>query len=400
VTTHSTALPDPIQVPAGGWPRARRVCDAFAAGGLVLSAVGFVVNRAQFYHSWLTAFVFVLTVALGTLLFVMLQHITRAGWSVAIRRLAEVSASIVPYLLVLFVPIVIGMRELYPWARPDALQDPLIRHKHAYLNLPFFLIRAAIYFGIWTMLTRYFLRRSLFQDVTKDFRLTVGMQRRAAPGIILHGLALTFMAFDWLMSGDPHWYSTIFGVYVFAGNTLAAFAFLTLVAMTLRHGGWLRHTLRTDHFQDLGRFMFAFAVFWAYIAFAQFFLIWYGNMPEETEWYVHRIAGSWKAFSFFLAAGHFAVPFVLLMSRWVKRRPRFVAALAVWILFMHYLDMHWIVMPMFHSEGFSPSWIDLATLAGISGVFLSLFTRRLAAHALIPVGDPRLPESLALEHLY
>jgi hypothetical protein len=397
---HPTSLPDPIQVPAGGWPRARRIFDVIAAGGLLLSVLGFMVNRPQFYYSWLVALVFVLTVALGTLLFVMLQHITRAGWSVAIRRQAEVSAYLVPHFLILFLPILLGIREIYPWARPDALQDSLVRYKHAYLNVPFFLIRAVIYFGVWTLLARYFLRRSLFQDTSKDFRVTLDLQRRAAPGIILYGLTLTFMAFDWLMSGDPHWYSTIFGVYIFAGNTLAAFAFLTLVAITLRHGGWLRHTVRADHYQDLGRFMFAFAVFWAYIAFSQFFLIWYGNMPEETEWYVHRITGSWKAFSYFLAAGHFAVPFVLLMPRWTKRRPRFVAALAVWILLMHFLDVHWIVMPRLHAEGFAPSWIDLVTVVGIAGVFLSLYTRRLAAHALVPVGDPRLPEALALEHLY
>lgn len=397
---HATALPDPIEVPAGGWPRARRIADVIAAAGLLLSLIGFVVDRPQFYYSWLVGYVFVLTVVLGTLLFVMFQHVTRAGWSVAVRRLAEVSASLIPYLAILFLPVLLGLHAIYPWARPGALEDPLIRYKHAYLNLPFFVIRAAIYFGIWTFLSRYFLQRSLFQDTTKDFRITVDMQRRAAPGIILHGFALTFMAFDWLMSGDPHWYSTIFGVYIFAGNTLAAFAFLTLVAITLGHGGWLRHTVRVDHYQDLGRFMFAFSVFWAYIAFSQFFLIWYGNMPEETEWYFLRITGSWRPFSYFLAAGHFAVPFVLLMPRWTKRRPRIVAALAVWILLMHYLDMHWIVMPRLHVDGFSPSWLDLVTVAGIGGVFVSLFIRRLAAHALIPVGDPRLSESLALEHLY
>ena len=399
-TAHATSLPDPIQVPADAWPRVRRFTLVIAALGVLLSLIAFVVSRPQFYHSWLVAFTFVLTIVLGTLFFVMLQHITRAGWSVAIRRLAEVSASLLPIFAVLFLPVLIGVRELYPWSRPEALEDHLIAHKRPYLNLPFFLIRAVLYFGIWTLLSRYFLRRSVLQDETKDFRLTLDLQRTAAPGIIVYALTLTFMAFDWLMSGEPKWYSTIFGVYIFAGNTLAAFAFLTLVATALRRGGWLVHTLRTDHYQDLGRFMFAFSVFWAYIAFSQFFLIWYGNMPEETEWYAHRIEGSWKAASYFLAAGHFAVPFVLLMPRWTKRRPRFVAALAVWILAMHYLDMYWIVMPRLHHHEFAPSWVDLGTLMAVSGVFLFFFVRRLAAKALVPVGDPRLPESLALEHLY
>ena len=397
---HRTSLPDPIEVPAGGWPQARRIADIIAIVGLLLSAIGFVVNRHQFYYSWLVGYIFVFAIALGTLLFVMLHHITRAGWSVAIRRLAEVSAATIPYFAILFLPILIGLRDIYPWARPEALSDPLIAKKHAYLNVPFFVIRAVIYFGVWALLSRYFLKRSVFQDTTKDFRVTVDMQRRAAPGIIVHALALTFMAFDWLMSGDPHWYSTIFGVYIFAGNMFAAFAFLVLVAITLRRGGWLTHTVRVDHYQDLGRWMFAFSVFWAYISFSQFLLIWYGNMPEETEWYLGRLTGSWKPFSYFLAAGHFAVPFVLLMPRWTKRKPQFVALLAVWILFMHYLDMYWIVMPRLHVHGMTPSWIDLVTVVGIGGLFISFYIRRLAANALVPAGDPRLPESLALEHLY
>ena len=160
------------------------------------------------------------------------------------------------------------------------------------------------------------------------------------------------------------------------------------------------HTVRADHFQDLGRWMFAFSVFWTYIAFSQFFLIWYGNIPEETIWYVHRIEGSWKMASLFLAVGHFLVPFALLMSRWIKRKPALVTAIAVWMLIMHYWDIYWMVMPNLHHEGVHLSWIDFACLAGVMGVFLTLFTRKLLGHALVPVGDPRLPESLALEHLY
>jgi hypothetical protein len=394
------SFPDPIHVPAGAWGRSRRLFAGLAAAGLALGAVAFAVDRPQFYHSWLTALVFGLTVALGSLFFVMLQHVTRAGWSVAVRRLAEISAWTIPFFAVLFLPLVAGMKDLFPWTGAEAAHDPLIRHKSAYLNPTFFFVRAALYFAVWTFLARYFLRRSLAQDESKDFRITIELQRRSAPGIILYGFALTFMAFDWLMSADPHWYSTIFGVYIFSGSTLSSFAFLTLVAMALRRGGYLAHTVRTDHYHDLGRLMFAFSVFWTYIAFCQFFLIWYGNIPEETVFYAHRLQGSWKAVSLFLAFGHFVVPFVLLMPRFTKRRPKFVAGMAVWILFIHYLDLHWIVMPNHHREGFAPCWVDLAALAAVLGVFLTLFTRKLAGHALVPAGDPRLPESLALEHLY
>ena len=342
-----------------------------------------------------------LTIALGSLFFVMLQHVTRAGWSVAVRRLAEVAAGTLPVFAILFVPILLGMGDLFHWTDREAVEhDALLQHKEGYLNIPFFLARIAFYFLVWTLLSRYFLRRSLTQDTTKDPMITIQLQRRAAPGIILWAFTLTFMAFDLLMSLDPHWYSTIFGVYNFAGTMAAAFAFLAVTSMTLRRSGCLANTVRVDHYQDLGRFMFAFSVFWAYISFSQFFLIWYGNMPEETIFYVHRIEGSWMTLSLVLAAGHFAVPFVLLMSRWTKRRPWFVTLMAVWILFVHYLDIYWMVMPNLHHEGVQFHWLDLACLLGVGGVFLTVFTRKLIGHALVPVGDPRLSESLALEHLY
>ena len=208
------------------------------------------------------------------------------------------------------------------------------------------------------------------------------------------------MAFDWLMSMDPHWYSTIFGVYCFTGTVVASFAFLIITSTLLRRGGCLLHTIRVDHYHDLGRLMFAFSVFWAYIAFSQFFLIWYGNMPEETIWYVHRIEGTWKTGTLVLAVGHFLVPFALLMSRWVKRKPALLTTIAVWMLLIHYWDIYWMVMPNLHHLGVQFHWLDLACLMGVMGVFLTLFVRRLIGHALVPVGDPRLAESLALEHLY
>jgi hypothetical protein len=398
---HAHAPEDRYQIPAQALGRTRTAFLAVGALGLVLSAVGFALDRAQFFHSYLVAVVFVLSVSLGCLFFVMLHHATRAGWSVAVRRLAEVAAAAVPVLAILFIPVLLGMRDLFPWTRPEVVgEDPLLRGKQPFLNVPFFVARAAFYFAAWTWLSRYFLRASVAQDTSRDYVPTIVMQRRAAPGIILYGLTLTLLAFDWLMSLDPHWYSTIFGVYLFSGTTWVGFAFLTLAALFLRRGGHLTHTIRTDHFQDLGRLLFAFSVFWAYIAFSQFLLIWYGNIPEETIWYVHRIQGSWREVSLFLFIGHFAIPSVLLMSRWTKRRPVFVAALAAWALFMHYLDLYWIVMPNLHHEGLRPHWIDLATLLAVGGVFLTVFIHRLPAHAAVPTGDPRLRESLALEHLY
>ena len=397
------ALPgtDLLRAPDDQWRGFKLFAIVLAAAGVVLSAVGFAVDRAQFFHSYLTAFVFVLTVVLGCLFFVMLQHITRAGWSVSVRRMAEIAAWTFPVMFVLFLPVLAGLGDLFHWTHQEAVEhDPLLQGKAGYLNLTFFLIRAALYFAIWTLLGRYFLRRSLIQDTNREPKLTVEMQRRAAPGIILFALSLSFMAFDWIMSMDPHWYSTIFGVYVFAGTAVAGFAFITLTGMTLRRAGYLAHTMRVDHYQDLGRFLFAFSVFWAYIAFSQFFLIWYGNIPEETIFFVHRSEGTWKAASLVLAVGHFVIPFVLLMSRWVKRRPALVTALAGWMLVIHYWDLYWLIMPNLHHEGVHFHWIDLACLAAVAGVFLTVYVRKLNGHALVPVGDPRLTESLALEHLY
>lgn len=400
--SHSTTTThDLFIVPAERWGATRNVFAALGGLGLVGGIVGFVTDRGQFFHSYLTAFVFVLTVCLGLLFFVMVQHVARAGWSVALRRLAEVGAACVPVLALLFLPILAGMGDLFEWAHRDAVShDPLLQHKEAYLNPAFFIIRAAIYFLVWILLARYFLRRSLSQDADRDPMTTVRLQRRAAPGIVLFAFTLTFMGFDWLMSLSPHWYSTIFGVYVFSGSALSSFAFLALASISLRRAGHLRHTFRTDHFQDLGRWMFAFSIFWTYIAFSQYFLIWYGNLPEETIYYVNRSVGTWGKGGLFLAVGHFAVPFVLLMSRWTKRRPGFVAGMAVWILLIHYWDIYFMVMPKAHPEGIRFHWLDAACLVGVAGVFLAVFAHRLRGRALVPVGDPRLPESLALEHLY
>lgn len=392
---------DEFKVPPGAFQGLRNLFAGLAVVGLILAAVGFAVDRDQFYHSYLTAYVFFVTLTLGALFFVMVQHLARAGWSVVVRRLGEVAAWTIPVYAVLFLPLIPGLRDLFHWAEPGAAaHDPLLRAKAPYLNVPFFLIRAAIYFVVWTALARYFYRRSVAQDGDPDPMITVVMQRRAAPAMILYAVTFTFMSFDWLMSLSPDWYSTIFGVYVWSGGVLGALAFLALAAVSLHRGGYLGRSVRVDHFQDLGRLMFAFTVFWAYIGFSQYMLIWYGNIPEETRWFLPRIQGSWGPVSILLVVGHFAVPFALLMSRWTKRRPWFVGMVAVWILLMHYLDVFWMVMPHLHPGGAHLSWMDPVCAAAVGGVFLWVFTRQLPRQALVPAGDPRLPESLAVEHAY
>ncbi len=369
--------------------------------GLALTALGFLVDRDRFFYSYLTAFLFVLTVMLGTQFFVLVQHLSRSGWSVALRRLGETAAWTAPLFALLFLPLLGGLGDLFHWTHHEAVaHDELLQHKEGFLNVPFFLVRAVIYFAVWSAIGLYFHRVSVAQDRNHDPHVTARLQRRAAPAMVLYALTVTFMAFDWIMSMDPHWYSTIFGVYVWSGGAVASFAFLAVVAQVLHRTGRLDRVLRTDHFQDLGRLIFAFSVFWAYIGFSQYFLIWYGNIPEETMWYIHRMEHGWRNVSLFLAVGHFVVPFVFLMSRWTKRRPSLVAGLAVWVLLMHYLDVYWMVVPNLGGHGPGFHWMDAACVLGVGGPFLWLFVTQLARHSLVPSGDPRLPESLALEHAY
>lgn len=396
-----TTFQDNLKLADGAATKRLMPLIVVGAVALGLSAAGYAQDKHQFSFSYLVPFLFFLSIALSALFFVMLQHLTRAGWSVAVRRIPESMLAAIPAFVVLFVPVALGMHDLFHWTHHDAVaHDELLTHKAPFLNTPFFLARAGFYFLVWILLGWYFRRTSVRQDESHDPRATVAMARRAAPGMILFALTLSFAGFDWIMSLDPHWFSTIFGVYFFAGTAVAGFAAYTLVLATLRRAGYLRGAIRLDHFRDLGRLMFGFSVFWAYIAFSQFFLIWYGNIPEETIFYLHRMEGSWRQVTLLLAVGHFVVPFVLLMSRWTKSRPWILATLAVWILLMHYLDLYWLVMPTLHREGIHFHWMDLVCFAGVGAVFLALFVRELAQRHLIPIGDPRLPESLGLRTDY
>jgi hypothetical protein len=337
---------------------------------------------------------------LGALFFVLIQFVTRAGWSVAVRRLAEATApNLALPMAPLVVPILFGLHTLYPWSNPAVVQgDHLLEAKAAWLNVPFFFVRTLVYFGVWSALSLWFHRQSVAQDRTGAKTLTNRMEAASTAGLILFAFTVTFFAFDYIMSLTPHWYSTIFGVYVFAGSVLSFFAFLPILAFAVQSGGALRRAVTLEHYHDLGKLVFAFTVFWAYIGFSQYMLMWYANLPEETVWYLARQTGGWTAVSVFLIVGHFLVPFAALMSRNVKRRLPTLVAGASWMLFMHYVDLTWLIRPA-HSPGVVPlSLMDLATFVGIGGVFGAALIRRLGAHALIPTSDPRLNESVSFEN--
>lgn len=372
---------------------------ASLAAAVGLGYFGDEAARAHFFPSYLVSFCYFLSLTMGALFFVLIQHLTRAGWSVVVRRIAEVVAANVGLLAILVLPIVFGARELFVWMDPAAVAaSPILLKKTSYLNFTFFCVRLAVYFGAWTLLTGWFLRKSVEQDRTGNDALTTSMQKVAAPGMFLFALTITFASFDLLMSLEAEWFSTIFGVYFFAGSVLSFFALLPLISVRLQSAGRLRGLITPEHYHDMGKLMFAFTVFWTYIAFSQYMLIWYANLPEETGWFHRRQVGEWTNYSWFLLIGHFAVPFFGLISRIPKRRPAALAFAAVWLLFMHYVDLYYLVMPH-TSDGRIPlSIVDLACFLGIGGLFVAAIALRFKSLALIPEKDPRLAESLAFEN--
>jgi len=388
--------------------KAMRIGGALALLGLGL-AVGLGVGEGDHFHrllyGYLLAFVTVLSVALGALFFVTLQHLTRAGWSVIVRRVAEGLADGMGALALLAVPLVVaalmGSHAPFSWAAPNA-HDRLLDHKAPYLDPTFFAIRMAVYFVAWVGLGRFFLKTSLAQDDSGEPALTLKNEKVSAPAMVIFALTVTFASFDLLMSLEPHWFSTIIGVYYFAGCLVAFLAVMVLLTMGLRRAGKLPG-MSVEHDHDLGKLLYGFNFFWAYIAFSQYMLIWYGDIPEETQWYLPRQQGPWLWVSLLLIVGHFALPFVGFMSRWVKRKPASLAFWAAWLLAMHVVDMIYVVGPAARPHGAETAplhlgGIEMGALVGIAGAYAAFVAYRLRGKRLVPIKDPRLSESLALEN--
>ena len=412
----------------------RNVAFAIAAIGLVGGAAAgytgmFGTDGHHFWRAYLIAFLFALTPCLGGLFFVIIQHLTRAGWSVAVRRPAEALASNLRWIWILFVPFAVlwfmgKANVLWVWADMESLKANneaeyhIVHAKEAFLNPTFFWIRAAVYFVVWAALASFFLGGSVRQDATGDISLTERMQKWSGPAAILFGLTTTFAAFDWIMSLSPAWFSTMFGVYFFCGCATAGFSAMILVTLRLRSLGLLKGLVTAEHFQDMGKLLFAFGmVFWAYIGFSQYMLIWYANIPEETGWFLARQLGGWIPVSVALLFGHFVIPFVAVMSKWQKRRGLVLGAAAVWMLAFHYVDLYWLVMPEIpHDIGTFKSYAEISVkyaetpthfsnpvnfllaigaLAAVAAGTLGTLSRI----ALVPKKDPRLAESIRFENM-
>jgi hypothetical protein len=398
--------------------RAKTPLLIIAAIGWLLLIIGFFVNREQFQFSYHMAFIYFTTITLGGLFFVMTQRLTTAGWSVVVRRIAETFAANLPLIALLFIPIAIGVLSpveshaahggteahakyaYFEWLDRDwVATQPAVAKKAGYLSVNFFLIRAAIFLGLWAFMGWMLHRQSVAQDRDGDERHIRTSFRISAPGILLFFYTGALASFDWIMSLEPHWFSTAFGLYVLAGGAMAFMATLILICNWLRGQNTLKHSITIEHYHDLGKLMAAFNIFWAYIGFSQYMLIWYANLSEETFWYKNRMVGSWQNVSLFLAFGHFILPFCFMLMRSTKRNPFTLSLVAGWMLLMHLTDVYWMVMPTLHTAGLHLHWLDAAALAAVGGTLGWFFFGRLSKHSLVPTKDPFLAESLAFENV-
>jgi hypothetical protein len=374
--------------------RAGQVFVVFA----ILCAIGAILDPSQLFRSYLLALVFWVSIALGCLAILMVHHLSMGGWSLMLRRTLEAAARTVWVLGLLFLPLLIGLPRLYAWARPEVVRvDAVLQHKAPYLNVPFFVARTALYFAVWTGLAYALSRMSRTQDRTYDPALARRMRTVGGVGLLAYGLTMTFAAFDWLMSLEPHWYSTIFGVYVVGGQAVSAMCFAILVSLYLARRPPMAGALRPRHFHDFGKMLLAFVMLWAYFGFSQFLIIWSGNLPEEVPWFKDRMTGGWRWVSLSLMLLHFVLPFLLLLSRDLKRSARRLAAVASFILLMRWVDLYWLIMPAFHPERLTLQWTDVAATIAVGGLWTWVFVRELAGRPLLPIHEPILEEALADE---
>ncbi len=388
-----------------------------ALSGVAMLIVGMLIGLAAgpstrfTMMAYLTAFFYCLTISLGCLFFVMIQHLCRAGWSVVVRRVAELMMIAIPALAIMYLPVLatlLGDGTVYDWDNPNFAAQTGVSldawgEKDDYLNAPWFMVRSLIYIAIWSSLAIYYFKLSRRQDETGEVTLTERMQARSGPAVIVFSLCTTFAAFDWVMSLSPMWFSTMFGVYIFAGSVLAAHCTITVVTYLLQSRGALRDEVTVEHYHDLGKYINGFTLFWAYISFSQFMLIWYANIPEETEWIYARMTGVFGWVGLALIFMHWMFPFLGMMSRHVRRRPALVCCWAVYLLTMHFFDIYWIIMPEADSSvgGFVGIVTSLLLTAGMIGLYFGgvLWFTRSNNLKVLAVRDPRLPESLAFENI-
>jgi hypothetical protein len=388
------------QMDAARWIAGRNVLMFAALIAVVLCAVGYWQDPTRFFRSYMVAFAFTAAIGLGAFFFVMVQFLTGAAWSVTVRRIMENIMITLPVGALLFIPVAFGLKDIYSWADTAMVAaDPVLKLKAGYLSQNAFLIRTYIFFALWSLWIFSIYRQSTKQDTEKSIRQMHIASRWSAPGLFLVVVVGTLASFDWLMSIEPKWYSTIFGLYILTGGALAFFSVVTLVALGFRRAGILTRAITMEHFHDLGKWMFALTAFYTYIAFSQYLLIWYANLPEETIWYRHRMAGGWLYIALAMPFIRFIIPFFTLLCRPAKRSLKVLGLMAAWCLIVEYIDLYWVVMPAYFKDGPQPHWLDLATLAATLSICGLAFWGRFKRHKMAPVGDLRFEQSLQFENI-
>lgn len=394
---HGGTIKDPGTYDAKG---IRSICVVFALVGIGVFVAGLMVDPTRTWASFVLNHFYFMSLALGGIFFAVIQWLTGAMWSAPIRRIMEAIASYLPFSLITMAILYFGLTHLYSWSHPHVVQSDLVlQGRSGYMNPVFFMIRNLAGIAILALFTIKFIGNSLAQDTRRGAYILTKKNRALAPAfLILLGLLYTMMSWDQMMSLDPHWYSTMFGVYCFAGLFYAVLALITLLTLHLQSQGKLEGIVNDNHLHDMGKYMFAFTVFWAYIGFSQFMLIWYANLPEETVYFLARLHSSWFWISCFLVFGKFFLVFFLLLPRDAKRNHSLLRFVAVFMLVAQWIDMMWVVQPEFFADGPHFGWVEAGVTLGYLGVFGFFVFQFLARNTIVAIGDPRLEESVFHHH--
>lgn len=363
--------------------------------GLVLSILAFFIDKERSIRNYNLIFTILVSIGIGNLFLVALEYLSGAIWSTVIRRIPELFSSLIPILALVGIFVLTNTHSIFHWTHSEAVQnDKILQLKSSYLNQEFLIIRYFVFFALWFAFYKIIINNSVNQDLNGDVKFTKSNSKWSAVFMPVFAFTLTFFSIDYIMSTEPHWYSTIFGVYYFSGTVLAALTTVTLSIVLLHENGFLGNILKSDHFYNLGALLFAFVNFWAYIAFSQFLLIWYANLPEESFWMINRWKNGWEIFSFILILGHFLIPYFALLSQQAKSNLDRLKFISAWIFLMHYVDLYWLMMPSFYKE-LTFGWIEMSYFILMIGFLFVFFINRFnRLKNLIPINDPKLKRSL------
>jgi hypothetical protein len=392
-------MTDNYQLDASRWAKGRNTLVLAVLISAIACVAGYLNDPVRFHESYLIAFAFVAATGLGAFFFVMVQYLSGSAWSVTMRRIMENIMFTLPVCAILFIPIAFGLKDIYPWM--DGANVGLgarLALKREYLSENFFILRTCIYFALWSIWIFSIYYQSTKQDKERSARQMNIIARWSAPGLFLVVVIGTLAAYDWLMSLSPKWYSTIFGLYILAGGALTFMSMVTLICLGFRRAGILKKSITPEHYHDLGKWLFALTAFYTYMAFSQYLLIWYANLPEETIWYRNRMVGSWFPLSLAMPFLRFLIPFFVLLCRPAKRSLKVIAGIAIYSIVVEYIELYWIVMPTYFKTGPQISWMDFATLAATLSVCALVFWSRFRKNKLAPVGDLRFEQSLHFEN--